>query len=58
MELQEALAAYGEQITRVLSRSPAATDDWVRETTASVMAPMEAGAGDHLSRADSAEPSL
>ena len=52
MELQEAIAAYRERITDVLSQSPAATDEWVRETTDHLMAPIETGNGDgnHLRR--------
>jgi hypothetical protein len=46
MELQEAIAAYRERIEHVLSQSPAATDEWVRETTDRLMAPIENGGSD------------
>ena len=43
MELQDAIAAYREQIKHVLSQHPAATDEWVRETTDGLMEPLENG---------------
>ena len=53
MELQEAIAAYRERITHVLSQmDPAPTDEWLKETTDRLMAPFENGGsdGNHLSR--------
>ena len=61
MELQEAIAAYRERITHVLSQmDPAPTDEWVRETTDRLMSPIENGGsdGNQLSRSlASEEPS-
>jgi hypothetical protein len=44
MELQEAIAAYREQIKHVLSQmDPAPTDEWLTAKTDQLMAPLENG---------------
>jgi hypothetical protein len=41
MELQDAIDAYRERITYVLSQDPTATDEWIGETTDRLMEPFE-----------------
>jgi hypothetical protein len=52
MELEDAIDAYRERITYVLSQHPAATDEWIGEMTDRLMEPFEqrrSGAGFELS---------
>jgi hypothetical protein len=42
MELQEAIAAYRERITHVLSQTdPPPTDEWLKDKTDELMAPFD-----------------